>query len=126
MPDASVLIMLVSVDAPDLMLTVPVVLRVPIAASDDETDGAGVSVGVVSLEPRVKKSDLIKPVTPFTLTLDQPVGSCSVTSTLVPAATVATISEFVDAEALTLTASVVRNVAVLLSSSGTVRKSDLI
>jgi len=61
--------------------------------------------------PRAKKSDLMKPVLPFTLTFDHPAGLCSVTSTLVPATTVSSIHTFVDAEARTLTPPVVWKVA---------------
>jgi len=121
----SVLIMLWLNDAPVLKLTAPVVRIVAITVSA----GGGVPVDVPPLAlpspPRVRKSDLIKPLIPFALTLDQPAGSCSVTSTQEPLATVVTTRESIDAEALTLTPAVVVNVAAVLPT-GNFRKSDLI
>jgi len=73
-------------EGPDLMLTVPVVLSVvdepddePDEELDDEPDVAPAPVASVPAAlpspPRVRKSDLIKPLLPSTLTLDQPAGS---------------------------------------------------
>jgi len=110
-----------SVDGPVLMLTVPVVFKV---AMTSLVDAAAAVVDKLPL-PRVRKSDLIKPDLPSTLTFDQPAGSCSVTSTLVPFMTVPTTLESVDAADLMLTPSVVRNVAAVFPI-GNLRKSDLI
>ena len=123
MPFPSVLIMLVSVVGPDLMFTTPVVLSVPVAELA-EVDGA-VAAPLPPLPPLVKKSDLIKPLVPLTLTLDQPAGLCSITSTLVPATTVLNMLESVDADDLRFTPLVVRKVAGVLPI-GNLRKSDLI
>lgn len=113
--DANVLIIPEVVEEPALMLTAPVVLNVETAAT---------ALGAV-LPPRVKKSDLMNPFVLPILTLDQPAGLCSVTSTLVPLGTVCKTFDVVDADALTLTPSVVRNVVALLPAE-TLRKSDLI
>jgi len=119
------------VDGPDLKFTAPDVLSVAITVSDDvEAGAAGDDAGVEDaaveppLPPRVKKSDLMKPVDPFDLTLDHPAGLCSKTSTLVPATTVSKTLDVIEADALKLTPSVVRNVAELFI--GNFKKSDLI
>lgn len=130
--------MLWFVDAPDLMLTLPVVLSVATAVPDDEDPDdeepddepdetaaplASVPAALPS-PPRVRKSDLMNPFFPPTLTFDQPAGSCSVTSTFDPFSTVATTLESVDAVDLTLTPAVALKVAELLI--GNFKKSDLI
>jgi len=117
---ASVLSMLSLVEGPDLMFTMPLVLSVEEVVSVDDP--------VATPSPplvRDRKSDLINPVIPLTLTFDQPEGSCSSTSTLVPATTAPRILEPVDADDLILTPSVVKNVAAELPA-GNLRKSDLI
>jgi len=119
-------------DGLDRRLTLPVVLRV-VDEPDDEPDDEEpdeAPAPVVSVPealpspPRERKSDLIKPLFPSTLTFDHPAGSCSDTSTLVFLTTVVTTLAFVDAADLTLTPAVVLNVAVPLI--GNFRKSDLI
>ena len=117
------------VEGPDLILTVPVVRSVPVAApDDDEPDDEDPEEDVVPAAlpspPRVRKSDLMKPLLPPTVTFDQPAGLCSVTVTFDPLSTVATTLESVDADDLTLTPEVAWNVAELLI--GNLRKSDLI
>jgi len=119
-----VLMILSLVDAPALKLTEPVVLRVPIADDVDADATTVVVCAALPSPPRVRKSDLIKPDVPLTLTFDQPAGSCSLTSTLVPAMTVERTFDVVDALDLTLTPEVVRNVAVPLI--GNLRKSERI
>jgi len=104
------------------MLTVLDVLSVPAAFDDAEDDAAEPDE---PLPPRVRKSERINPLVPLTLTLDQPAGLCSITSTLVPARTVLSILESVEAADLRLTPLVVRKVAGELPI-GILRKSDLI
>ena len=101
-------------DGLDLRFTLPVVLSVVDDPEDGEPDEEPAPVASVPAAlpspPRVRKSDLINPFLPSTLTFDQPAGSCSVTSTLVPFSTVVNLFDVVDAEALTFTPAVVLNV----------------
>jgi hypothetical protein len=75
--------MLVAVEGPSLKLTSPVVLNVM----------GAFAVG------NVRRSDLMKPIVPFILTLDQPAGSCSRRRTFVPGSTVLIMFESVSVEA---------------------------
>jgi len=63
--------------------------------------------------PGLRKSDLIYPTEPLTLTLDQPEGLCSRTETGVPLTTVLITFELVDGPDLRLTPSLVHSIRVL-------------
>jgi hypothetical protein len=93
-PLVTVVTMLDAVDAEDLTLTPAVVLN---GAADP-------------LVWNFRKSDLIKPVEPPTVTLDQPAGLWSRTSTLVPLFTSVIEVEAVDGSVLRFTLLVVWNV----------------
>lgn len=99
-PALTVLTTLDSVEADSLTLTPPVVWK----------------VAEVSPIWNLKKSDLIKPAEPPTVTLDQPAGLWSRTSTSVPESTALTNPLFVDGSDLRLTLPVVRNVPIVASA----------
>jgi len=128
-PNGNVLIMLAVVEALLRRLTLPIVLSVPIISPDGgvvspvpgEPDEPPDGLEVVFVN--LRKSDLIKPVLPPTVTFDQPAGSCSLTSTLVLALTTDIELALVDADERRCTPAVVRNEPS--EPVGSLRKSDL-